>query len=193
MEKLARKITDSFIINKVIGEEVREVYVYGFNLVLEVGLNLIICLVFSSVIRMLPEAVMFLAVFQLLRSYSGGVHLNSYLACSVLSNIVVFTILLAAKFITIPLAINMAVFLISAFVIFMIGPVEDINRPLTPEEKKNFRKKSGYALIFISLIYMLLYQFRCERLLAVLMYTLILMIAVQISGKIRLHFHKSLN
>lgn len=193
MEKLARKITDSFIINKVIGEEVREVYVYGFNLVLEVGLNLIICLVFSSVIRMLPEAVMFLAVFQLLRSYSGGVHLNSYLACSVLSNIVVFTILLAAKFITIPLAINMAVFLISAFVIFMIGPVEDINRPLTPEEKKNFRKKSGYALIFISLIYMLLYQFRCERLLVVLMYTLILMIAVQISGKIRLHFHKSSN
>ncbi len=193
MEKLARKITDSFIINKVIGEEVREVYVYGFNLVLEVGLNLIICLVFSSVIRMLPEAVMFLAVFQLLRSYSGGVHLNSYLACSVLSNIVVFTILLAAKFITIPLAINMAVFVISAFVIFMIGPVEDINRPLTPEEKKNFRKKSGYALIFISLIYMLLYQFRCERLLVVLMYTLILMIAVQISGKIRLHFHKSSN
>ena len=193
MEKLARKITDSFIINKVIGEEVREVYVYGFNLVLEVGLNLIICLVFSSVIRMLPEAVMFLAVFQLLRSYSGGVHLNSYLACSVLSNIVVFTILLAAKFITIPFAINMAVFLISAFVIFMIGPVEDINRPLTPEEKKNFRKKSGYALIFISLIYMLLYQFRCERLLVVLMYTLILMIAVQISGKIRLHFHKSSN
>ena len=89
MEKLARKITDSFIINKVIGEEVREVYVYGFNLVLEVGLNLIICLVFSSVIRMLPEAVMFLAVFQLLRSYSGGVHLNSYLACSVLSNAVI--------------------------------------------------------------------------------------------------------
>ena len=91
----------------------------------------------------------------LIRTYAGGYHAKSQFGCYIFSTVAVTVILMGIKHITFSCFIYFIATLISATVIYVLSPIENINKPLSQIEKEVYGKKAKIlASIFtaISLI-----------------------------------------
>lgn len=75
-----------------------------------------------------------------LRSYAGGLHLNTYICCLICSCMSLFGLLMIVKYWNIDSSIALEIVCMSLFVIKLLSPVQDINRPINPNEMKKFGK-----------------------------------------------------
>ena len=73
--------------------------------------------------------------FILLRTYAGGVHLNSYFGCFICSVSIQTLVLLVNEKYIIPLPVSWGIIFIGATLTLINAPVENINRELDKEEK----------------------------------------------------------
>ena len=85
MRYLSEKITDYIIKSGAISGESYEIYQYGFQIGLEMGSCFLVSLGIALYLHMIPQFFVFTGVFMLLRTYVGGLHLNSYLGCFICS------------------------------------------------------------------------------------------------------------
>ena len=85
MKRLSEKLT-AYIINAgAVSEELYAVYQYGFQIGLEMLCCFVTCLSVAIYMHMIPEFAIFTGIFMLLRTYAGGVHLNSFGSCFICS------------------------------------------------------------------------------------------------------------
>lgn len=85
MDRIAKGLTDYVIRKGMIEETERNIYEYGFTLTMEVGLFVLVSLFLTLYLHMFVEGVLFFVIFAPLRSYAGGLHLEKYHSCFVLS------------------------------------------------------------------------------------------------------------
>jgi len=62
-------------------EENADIYAYAIEAVLAVLFNVIICLIISVLFGRVPEGIIFISAFALLRRFTGGYHANSHTKC----------------------------------------------------------------------------------------------------------------
>ena len=86
MNKVAGLLASYIIEKGVVKEEYREVYEYGFTILLEMVSFVVFSVAVSLYLHMVLEGILFFVIFILLRSYAGGLHLNNFYACFVLSD-----------------------------------------------------------------------------------------------------------
>lgn len=79
--KLSRIIADFFIRQKVVPEEQREVYEYGFELSISSVIGILTVLAIGLVSGRFWESVVFYIVFCFTRLFTGGFHASTYLRC----------------------------------------------------------------------------------------------------------------
>ena len=80
-----------------IQESDRNVYEYGYQLMIEAFINVVISLLLGAVLGCFKEVVFFLIVFMPLRSFCGGYHAAKTWQCTVLSNLVVLLVIVVSK------------------------------------------------------------------------------------------------
>ena len=81
MKRLSEKLT-AYVINAgVVSEELYAVYQYGFQIGLEMLCCFAFCLGIAIYLHMILQFIVFTGIFMLLRTYAGGIHLNSFGAC----------------------------------------------------------------------------------------------------------------
>ena len=78
MKQLSEKIAKYVIKTGVVSPELYVVYQYGFQIGLEMLCCFVTCLSIAIYMHMIPEFAIFTGIFMLLRTYAGGVHLNSF-------------------------------------------------------------------------------------------------------------------
>ncbi len=157
--KLAKWIFRQLREKQVVDEEYEEVYVYGLELILSFLISTSIILVIGLLSGQIISTLTFLATFILIRQYTGGYHANSYIMCkfcTILSYVV--SVLLANVF-PVPRLLFLALFTIGCMIIGLFGPIENIHKPLTDQEKKNHKitaltlyviwSVTGFAISFI--------------------------------------------
>ncbi len=148
MEYLANILT-IYIFNKdLIDEKNIEIYRYGFQCFLEISLNIISCIIISCLFHMIPECIFFFFLFIPLRSYGGGFHMNSYLACFIGSCLILSFTLLAVKYFDLPFYTSFLLYTISTVLLIIIGPVDHPNREVDTEENHIFKKKALLTVFF---------------------------------------------
>ncbi len=81
--KLSRIIADFFVRQKVVPEEQREVYEYGFELSISSVIGILIVLAIGLVSRRFWESVVFYIVFCFTRLFTGGYHAPNHILCKV--------------------------------------------------------------------------------------------------------------
>ena len=81
--KLSHIIADFFIRQKVVPEEQREVYEYGFELCISSVIGILIVLAIGLVSGRFWESVVFYIVFCFTRLFTGGYHAPNHLLCKV--------------------------------------------------------------------------------------------------------------
>lgn len=162
IEVIAHKIFLYIKKNKTLDYD-DEIYIYGLEAVISTIIDTIIVLAVALVLDALPEALVFLIVFSLLRLFTGGYHAKSYLGCGVALMISFFTYL---GFIRLLNSEHMLLYFIimwgiSLFLIFKYAPIDNINKPLDNNEKKLFKKKSIMSVcLLLSLSFIMFWVFR---------------------------------
>ena len=125
MEKIADLLT-KFMISESSSENLDyEVCKFGLLMAIEVAINTVIALCISFLLGMFRYGILFLTFFSLLRAFAGGVHLERFWSCTVLSGMVLSTVLLIAKYAVIPSIFSFALCLVMGILIFIVGPIDD--------------------------------------------------------------------
>ena len=140
MRYLSEKNPDYIIKSGAISGESYEIYQYGFQIGLEMGSCFLVSLGIALYLHMIPQFFVFTGVFMLLRTYVGGLHLNSYLGCFICSIAVQTITLLINSTYAIVFPVAWGIILISTVLILKNAPVENINRELDAEEKKHCKE-----------------------------------------------------
>lgn len=142
MKYFSEKLTSYIVKSGAVPEESYEIYQYGFQIGLEMLSCLLACFGIAVYLHMIPEFAVVTGIFMMLRSFVGGVHLNSFDACFMCSVTVQTLVLVVNRLYTQPLNLAWGIIVLSSVLIWNMAPVQSINRELDADEKKTLQKGS---------------------------------------------------
>lgn len=152
LERLAENISFYLIVNKIIDIKEQDIYIYGLQLIISIIFTSISILIIGSLIGELLSAIIYLSIYFLLKSYTGGYHAKHYYQCYFYS-ILVYIVLLYINNITLdgykPM-IGLLSITIAITVIFKWAPIENRNNPKTKVEMIKNRKIVIYRIIILN-------------------------------------------
>ncbi len=145
---LAEHIVRKLIAMSVVEESDRELYVYGFFLLITRCFFFLVTIAFGGLLGIPCESAIFYIVFMLLRSYAGGVHARTEMACTVwttaaMGMAAVVIRMLEESNAKIPLCV-----LLLNICLLVFSPLDSKGKPLDAEEKQRYRKICVF-LVFI--------------------------------------------
>jgi len=139
---MIEKYVNNLVNKNIIEPGTQEIYTYGIRQGILIIVNIATVVGVGLVLGLLAESIVFLVTYMLIRTYAGGYHAKSQLGCYIFSTVAVTVILLGIKHITYSCFIYLIATLISATVIYVLSPIENINKPLSQKEKILYGKKS---------------------------------------------------
>lgn len=150
-KRLSVAITDSFIRNDIIPAKKKEIYKYGFEVLISTLVYTAIFIAISVITKTIVPSLVFWIGFFIVRTISGGFHAKTYLSCHLLfliNHLVAICILkLCPVAAQVPTAYVLS--MISAILMLIFAPVDHPNKPFIKSERKRFRK---YSCIFAVLL-----------------------------------------
>lgn len=146
LEKLSEKIAKSWSENGITDPSLTEVYRYGIEITLSSILGIVLVTLTGAIFFSVWDAAVFLLTFIPIRSYCGGYHANTYLACN-LSMICTFSaVALCAEHLA-PSVYHIALSGVAgACIVLLFCPVENRYKPLDKHQKK---KCKLISLVFL--------------------------------------------
>lgn len=152
MKTLSKVLTNYIIRKGMVDETDREIYEYGFQIAMELGIFVFFCILLSVITGMIKEGILFFIIFAPLRSYAGGLHLEKYASCLVLSCLTFGGILLVVKYIKVPVILSLILLILLELVVYLLYPVENVNRVVDKEENRYFKKRLRIFLVADTII-----------------------------------------
>lgn len=159
--QLSDKLTLALIRRGQIDADERELYAYGFFILLsDLFFGIIACLI-GAVCGVILEAILFYIAFRCIRQYAGGYHAKTETRCQVLSSLAILLAVLAVKameafslpWLSVPLAA------IGTVCVLCFAPLDTPQKPLDPAEHKQFRKISLWILLALDVLFTVGYIF----------------------------------
>lgn len=154
VEALINKQSQHYIIT----DEDEKIYRYGYILLCEVFLNLVIALAIGIVFSKTKAVIFFLGMYIPLRSFCGGWHANKIWKCTIISNAILLLQVYGLEKLLNYLSIRVMVliFLLNIICIFLGAPVETEMKKIDCQEKQIYRRR--IKLIFaLHIIIMLIF------------------------------------
>ena len=124
----------------VVEEVDRELYVYGFFLLITRFFFFLVTVAFGCLLGIPFESVIFYIVFILLRSYAGGVHARTEMACTVWTTVAMGIATASIKMLETSNAKIPLLFLLCNICLFAFSPLDSKEKPLDAEEKRRYRR-----------------------------------------------------
>ena len=157
MERIAGKLTDWLVSQKVIAAGERDIYVYGiFQMMMNI-LDTISILLLAVFFHKMLVVCCYMACFCLLRKYAGGYHAKSVTGCYIMTVGSAFIMLAAAGNCRLPVAVVAAVWLISGIMVFLFAPVQNHNKKLDEVERLVYRRRAVVVWVLESILTWILY------------------------------------
>lgn len=158
IEKLSLALAKYFANKDVYSHNKINVYKYGFELLLSTVINLSCILLISIIMGVTIEAIFFCVAFIPLRLAAGGYHAKHHWSCVLEFNMIFLGFAVLQRFISIDFSMHFSfcAVIISSISIWSFAPVEALNKPLKPEQRKRQRNRSlliACSNIAISLLF----------------------------------------
>lgn len=145
---MATKISSKMLHLGIFSEEMYDIYVYGFELVLSFLFSIAVMFSIGIVTNRILHTILFLLVFITLRSFTGGYHANTYGVCFVVTISVFLITLLLAEYINISWWYYLFLLSVGLPIIYIYAPIEHHNKPLETNDKA--RCKIISTILFLS-------------------------------------------
>ncbi len=187
INNLSKRLTDKLLSNGTITEDERELYIYGFFMLLSHIMYLILVCIVGLILGCVFESIIFYIAFQFIRRYAGGYHASTEVKCQIFSTlsltgcIVVIKLSKMYDFQTAALAFS----IVAAVCIFLLSPLDTAEKTLSEKEFKYFRKISWLILFIITAAIIISYVLKIKFLMMPCCMSLILESILLFSGKIK--------
>lgn len=149
---LAECIVEKLIAASVVEEVDRELYVYGFFLLITRFFFFLVTIAFGCLLGIPFESVIFYIAFFLLRSYAGGVHAKTEMACTVWTMLALGTTVFAIRVREFSSAEILLLLIFSNLSVFLFSPLDNIEKPLDADSRREYRKICNILLIVYDVI-----------------------------------------
>lgn len=155
MDRFYKKLSLYLSENQNISKDDEELYEYAAKVVVHGIINIAVTILIGIFFEMLKECICFFTTFFVLRKFTGGIHAKKYINCLLSSGILISISLYIIK-ICIKYDFNSIFFvgmiIFSSFVLIILSPLENQNKPLSNYEIKIY-KLILIILLFINLIW----------------------------------------
>lgn len=163
INKISPKIVEILIKHSLVENEDKELYLYGFFILLSQILYFIIVITIGILFNVIFESIIFYITFQFIRRYAGGYHAKTETRCGILSTLSILcciVLIKLSKMYDIRIAL-LSASLVFAVLIFILCPLDTPEKPLNDKEYKYFRKISWIilSLIIIAIIVSFYFKF----------------------------------
>lgn len=155
---MVQKIVDALVNkqsqNYVMTDEDEKIYRYGYILLCEVFLNLVIALAIGIVFSKTKEVIFFLGMYIPLRSFCGGWHADKIWKCTVISNAILMLQVYSIENIKMYLSMSgiLPIFFFNMVCVYFISPVDTEMKKISQDEKKTYKRKIKLILVFHMII-----------------------------------------
>ncbi len=152
--ELSSQIVATLLNNKIITYKQKDIYQYGFEILISSVITFLIVLVCGCVFNCIIPSFIFFVLFVILRSVCGGYHASNYLSCNLIFGLVTIGVLLSYKYINIEMfsELHYPICMLTFICTIMYSPIENENKPLTIAQKKKFRILGTVLVLMVSLV-----------------------------------------
>lgn len=157
---------------------------YGIYILLNTVLNFFTTILIGAIFNMVIESIVLLIAYIFLRSYGGGYHADSPFICYVISVAIIICSLSCVKFLDNTRYFYYLLLILGVGIVFILAPVENINKPLDRCECKTYRKMSCIVL-FTELIILIVMDFIFQNIFKVIVIAIFVESIMLILGKIK--------
>lgn len=162
--RIAEYITQKLLASSVIGEGDRELYCYGFFLLISRIFFFFVTVIASLLTDTTFESIIFYVVFMALRSYAGGIHAGTETACTILTTLVLITSVLVIKQLGMHASgvASMLMLGIGSLCILAFSPLDTSEKPLDEHEKRKYKTICVTTLIICIIVALIAWQHRIK-------------------------------
>ena len=154
MRKKVIKVIMKYIDKKKkLTNEEKEIVIYGLESIYILITKLIVILLVALLLNILKAALIFLALFNIIRLFAFGIHATKSYICLITSLIVFIGFPFIAKNITISNNLIIIFGIILTLLIFIYSPADTIKRPIISKKRRIFFKITS---TIISITYVIL-------------------------------------
>ena len=156
ISKLAICLTQYLVQQSAIGEDDKDLYIYGFFVLLSRLFLLIVTVLLGLLFGVIWESVCFYIMFIALRSYAGGIHAKTEAKCTVMSTMAILMSVSMIKFskeYALGSIISWIMIATGSLSIFLFSPADTPEKTLDAEEYRHFRKISLVVLLICVCIF----------------------------------------
>lgn len=150
--RLAERIVENLIAASVVEKVDRELYVYGFFLLITRFFFFLVTVIFGCLLGIPLESVIFYIVFILLRSYAGGVHAKTEMACTLWTTLALGVTVATIKALAVSDEKAFLLLALSNLSIMLFSPLDTAEKPLDPGEIRRYRKICYFLLIVCNIV-----------------------------------------
>lgn len=133
----------------------KEIYSYGFKLLLADIINFSLVIVLGVLIKQPTAAVVFLISLYCIRKYTGGFHAKTFFLCRMSMLFTAFSVMIISKIVFTQsdcIYYVVSFNIISVFIIILLAPIENPKKKLTINRKKKNKRKAIIVSIIMSII-----------------------------------------
>lgn len=182
VSKILEFLTDQNVISSE--SEVQDFYRYGIEISISSFLNIFLVLIIGLIIHHLSESIVFLLLFILIRSFTGGYHADTYFRCNLLM-CTTFALTVWANHVLsgkLSLSIIIALICITEFIVSVLGPIENINKPIDDSKKVRLKIIGIVITLIINCIGLFLSR---NSLGTMIIFTTLLIAILMVAAKIK--------
>lgn len=135
LNKIASKFTNRLLSQNIIEREYFDIYVYGFELLISFFLSTSTIVLIGIILGCIEQTIVFLAVFILLRSFSGGYHATTYSMCAIVTLFTYGLVIFLSSYVYINHLGYMLLGITGFLLLALFAPVEHPNKVTTRKQK----------------------------------------------------------
>jgi accessory gene regulator B len=187
-KKFSGKVVEALSESGLITKDSAEIYQFGLESALLKFIHVATMLFVGICFNMVLETVAFIVSYSALRVYAGGYHAQSSLRCYCISWLMIISVLLLVKICSAQIMFTASIFITipSFIVIYILVPVENMNKPLDDIEKHYYRKISRIILVAELSILVVLLFFNIIQVMFTISLSLFSLAIMLVLGKIQI-------
>ena len=151
LEQITHKIVNHQIEKGILQESDRNIYQYGYQMLIEFGINILASIVIAILFQAFEIVIVFTIAYLVMRGYAGGYHAKTILGCLILSLLLelIFLVVLP-HYLFMPL--SFIILILCALAILILAPYNHPKLHLTSEEIKSCQRKVRLRLCCILMV-----------------------------------------
>lgn len=142
LDKCASGLADLLSAHQIVKTEDKDIYAYGLEVLLSTLVNSTILVILGLLLGLFPETLIFIGAYGAMRVFTGGYHARTHLGCIATFTAIYLTSMVLVRYTPDVLRTwpALLISLVCLVYIWIVAPVEHVNRPFEGKEYERFKK-----------------------------------------------------